>query len=102
MSYLSPEQINVRPFDARVDVFAQRLVFLEGRTLDDPFLHPRFEVVEWLVDLDAFPGAVLQQIALALERKAALPRLDHAALDAEPPIRQRALVIDLSSPREEN
>ena len=64
--------------------------------LDDEFLHPRLEIAERLVDRDALARRnACSRSLLAFERHAALPRLDHAALDAEAAIGQRALVIDL-------
>ncbi len=71
-----------------------------GIALDDELLHPRLEVAERLVRGHALVGAAAQQIALALGGDAALPRLDHAAFDAQAPVGQRALVVDLDGAAE--
>jgi hypothetical protein len=82
------------------------LAFLVGKlemlrvALDDPLLHPRREIVKRLVHRHAFLRAETQEVALALGRDAALPRLDHAVPDAEAAVGQRAVVIDLDGAAE--
>ena len=73
--------------------FVEVLAGLEF-ALDDERLRPLGQVAKRLANVDALVGAMAQQVTLALERLAGLPRLDHAALDAEAAIRQSALVVD--------
>jgi len=49
---------------------------------------------------DALVIAMLEEVALAFERLPGLPRLDHAAANAETAIRQGAFVVDLDGASE--
>ena len=64
-------------------------------TFDDEGLHPRLQITKGLVDGNAARLAVAQQILLAFDRDATLPRFHHAIADADPAIGQGAFVVDL-------
>ncbi len=67
---------------------------------DDEGLHPRFQIAKGLVDGNAARLAMAEQILLAFDRDAALPRFHHAIADADPAIGQGAFVVDLDGAAE--